>query len=111
MGIDVLRLDDACCYERGHDRVILCDLRESGGVAIQVKPTIAHMRYVGGGIHDQGYRYRCAHSVSLLPVVLIHHLVGILDPSGGEGEQCLWLHLLRADATKPSVAPLPPNTP
>src|SRR6266568_3482029 len=65
MGIDVLRLDDACCYERGHDRVILCDLRESPGFAIKVKPTIAHMRYVGGVIHDQGYRHRRAHIVSL----------------------------------------------
>src|SRR5258708_13967822 len=100
MGIDVLRLDDACCYERGHDRVILCDLRESGGVAIKVKPTIAHMRYVGGGLHDQGCRHRRAHSVSLLPVVLIHHLVGVLDACGEEGENCPWLQLLRAEGAR-----------
>src|SRR5258708_3055315 len=91
MGIDVFRLDDACCYERGHDRVILCDLLESRGFAIEVEPTIAHMRYVGGGIHDQGCRHRRAHIVSLLPVVPVHQLVGILHACGEQGQKVLWL--------------------
>jgi hypothetical protein len=72
---------------RGHDRVISCDLRESRGLAIEVEPTIAHMRYVGGGIHYQGCRHRRAHLVSLLPVLLIHRLVGMLDGCGEQGRK------------------------
>src|SRR5258708_8214113 len=91
MGIDVFRLDDACCQQPGHDRVISCDLPKSGVVAIEVESTIAHMRYVGGGIHDQGCRHRRAHLVSLLPVVPVHQLVGILHASRAQGEKVLWL--------------------
>ena len=89
MGIDVFGLVDSRCHESGNHRVILCDLGQSFGWAIEVEPAIADMRHVGGRINHQGRSHRRSHFGSLLLVALVHHPIGILDAFDEQGEQCL----------------------
>ena len=98
--IDLVRLDDARSHERGHHRVITCDLRESRGRAIEVEPTVTDMDDRGGRLAQQHSRHRGPHDGLLLLVALIHDPIGILDACTDQGKQRFRRALLGAQRAR-----------
>ena len=69
--------------------MVLRELRQPYGFAVQVAPAIADMGHIGCGIDYQGRCHRRSHIGALLLVTLVQHPIGVLDACSEQGEEGL----------------------